>query len=86
MYILVSDTSGGVYAVNGRDGDKVVQIFVDKDDAERYNMLLESSDYTEETSVVEIDEEVVVQIVPLMVTIIVSLNPICLLFLQNDHI
>lgn len=61
MYILVSDTSGGVYAVNGRDGDKVVQIFVDKDDAERYNMLLESSDYTEETSVVEIDEEVVVQ-------------------------
>ena len=43
---LTDDKSGGVYAV--RDDDKmerVVQMFVDKDDAERYYIMLKADEY-----------------------------------------
>ena len=45
MFILLDKSTGGVYAVTGADGNKVVQIFVDKDDAVRYYGMLEAVDY-----------------------------------------
>ena len=44
-FILLDKKTGGVYAVNDDNGGKVVQIFVDKDDADRYYSLLQADDY-----------------------------------------
>ena len=61
MFILLDKKTGGVYAVNDNDGGKVVQIFVDKDDADRYYGLLQADDYTRPLDVTEVDEEIVIQ-------------------------
>ena len=46
MYVLTDKATGGVYAVTDDEKDeKVVQIFVDKDDALRYYGQLEALDY-----------------------------------------
>ena len=47
MYILCDKRTKGVYAVEDELKNKVVQIFVDKDDALRYYGLLEANDYEE---------------------------------------
>lgn len=61
MYILLDSASGGVYAVNNDEtASKTVQIFVDKDDAERYNMMLEALDYKRTLEITEVDLDVVV--------------------------
>ena len=44
MYILCDKRTRGVYAVEDELKNKVVQIFVDKDDALRYYGLLEAND------------------------------------------
>ena len=52
MFVLTDDKSGGVYAV--RDDDKmerVVQMFVDKDDAERYYIMLKADEYPRDLTV-----------------------------------
>lgn len=61
MYILLDVKTGGVYAVNSETIDeKVVQIFVDKDDAVRYHMMLEESDnFSRELEITEVEEEIV---------------------------
>ena len=58
MFVLTDDKSGGVYAV--RDDEKmerVVQLFVDKDDAERYYIMLKADEYPRDLSITEVDEE-----------------------------
>ena len=60
MFVLTDDKSGGVYAV--RDDEKmerVVQLFVDKDDAERYYIMLKADEYPRDLSITEVDEETV---------------------------
>ena len=62
MFVLVDESSGGVYAV--RDDDtiyRVVQIFVDKDDATRYYDMLVSANYRKELVVTEVEEDSVKQ-------------------------
>ncbi|UNH61284.1 hypothetical protein SSZBM1_167 [Synechococcus phage S-SZBM1] len=60
MYVLVDKKSGGVYAVKDDDTrDRVVQLFVDEDDAERYHGHLIASDYKRTLEVVEVEEDVV---------------------------
>ena len=59
MFILTDGKTGGVYAVtpNGKNdpkGPKAVQIFVDKDDAIRYNLMLEANDYDRKLDVLEV--------------------------------
>ena len=61
MFILLDKKTVGVYAVNDNDGGKVVQIFVDKDDADRYYGLLQADDYKRPLDVTEVDEEIVIQ-------------------------
>ena len=46
MYILTEKKSGGVYAViDTVDGQKIVQIFEEKDDATRYHQMLGEAEY-----------------------------------------
>ena len=61
MFILLDRKTGGVYAVtDDKTGNKVVQIFVDKDDAIRYYGMLEAVDYERPLEVTEVDEDIVI--------------------------
>ena len=44
MFILVDNSTEGVYAVKAKDKSKIVQIFEKEDDAERYLVHLEAED------------------------------------------
>ena len=58
MYVLTDKATGGVYAVTDDEKDeKVVQIFVDKDDALRYYGQLEALDYQRPLQILELEEE-----------------------------
>jgi len=50
----------GAYAVQDSDGDKVLFLFEEEDDAERYAMMLEEEGYPDMT-VVEVDEELMIK-------------------------
>lgn len=60
MYILTEKRSGGVYAgFDNFDGQKLVQVFEEEDDAQRYLIHLEAQDYPDKLEVMEVDPEVV---------------------------
>lgn len=63
MYIINAVESGGVYAVNlsnnKRSVTKVVLIFEEKDDAERYIGLLKAEEFEDELVVNYIDEDII---------------------------
>ena len=55
MFVLTDDKSGGVYAV--RDDEKmerVVQLFIDKDDAERYYIMLKADEYPRDLTIFKV--------------------------------
>jgi|TARA_B100000073_G_scaffold347965_1_gene364267 flagellar biosynthesis regulator FlaF len=57
MFVLLDTKTGGVYAVRDDESvDRVVQMFVDKDDAVRYYEMLKDLNYTRELEVKEIEE------------------------------
>ena len=62
MYLLTLKTrrEDGAYAVQDKHGDKVLFLFEEEDDAERYAMMLEDEDETEMT-VVEVDDELAIK-------------------------
>ena len=51
----------GAYAVNDRFGQKVLYLFVEEDDAERFAMMLEDMGYPE-MSIIEVEDRSAVQI------------------------
>ena len=58
MFVLTDCKTGGVYAVrDDKTIDRVVQIFVDKDDALRYYGQLEALDYDRPLQILELEEE-----------------------------
>ncbi len=61
MYVLVDKSSGGVYAVrdDNQDGERVVQLFLEEDDAERYHGYLIANDYSRQLEIMEVEEEIV---------------------------
>ena len=61
MYLLTLKhrQDDGAYAVLNRYGEKVLFMFEEEDDAERYAGLLEADDYPE-MAVVEVDDEVAI--------------------------
>lgn len=60
MYILTEINNGGVYAVvDTTDGQKIVQVFEDKDDIIRYHQLLNESDYPDNLEITEVEQEIV---------------------------
>jgi len=61
MYILtVSDEDqNGAFAVENRNGEKVLFLFEEEDDAVRYKMMLEELDYPD-MDIIEVNTEVAV--------------------------
>ena len=58
MFLLASENSSGAYAVADANGDNVLFLFEEEEDAERYLMLLhESKEKHKKLSVVEVDDE-----------------------------
>lgn len=59
MYILtiLGRENEGAYSVIDEDGEKVLYIFVEEDDATRYAMMLEDSDYPT-MNVMEVDDTI----------------------------
>ena len=62
MFILTVEgkESDGAYSVTAEDGQQVLYLFEDEDDAIRYALLLEDQDYPE-MHVVEVDGKVVIK-------------------------
>jgi hypothetical protein len=62
MFILVDEKTEGVYAVRTKDSKKVVQIFQEYDDAERYLGLLDAREDPEDEhlKIHEIELEIVI--------------------------
>jgi hypothetical protein len=60
MYILTIDglEDQGAFSVADEDGDKVLYMFEEEDDASRYAMLLEEDGYPE-LNVMEVDDELI---------------------------
>ncbi len=62
MFILTVDgkETEGAYSVTAEDGEQVLYLFEDEDDAIRYALLLEDQDYPE-MHVIEVDGKVVIK-------------------------
>ena len=62
MFILTIEgkETEGAYSVTGDDGEQVLYLFEDEDDAIRYALLLEDQDYPE-MHVIEVDGKVVIK-------------------------
>lgn len=62
MYILtlVSKEQEGAYSVTNEDGDQILYIFEQEDDATRFAMMLEDKEYPE-LAVIEVDDELMLQ-------------------------
>ena len=62
MYILTvtGKESEGAYSVINDDGDKILYIFEQEDDAIRYAMMLEDEGYPNMT-IVEVDEDLMIK-------------------------
>jgi hypothetical protein len=62
MFILTIEgkETEGAYSVSTQEGDQVLYLFEDEDDAIRYALLLEEQDYPE-MHVIEVDGKVVIK-------------------------
>ena len=59
MFVLTDTKTGGIYAVNSKDMTKIVTVFEDRDDAERYIQLLNADDYEDELEVMEVEKDII---------------------------
>jgi len=62
MYILTlyGREKEGAYSVRNSNGEQIVYLFQEEDDAVRYAMLLEEDDYPE-MHVIEIEDEIIIK-------------------------
>lgn len=62
MYIISIDgrEDDGAYSVANENGDQVLYIFEEEDDALRFALMLESSDYPN-MKVIEVDDEILIK-------------------------
>ena len=62
MFILTlaGKEQEGAYSVTNEDGDQVLYIFEQEDDAQRFAIMLEDKDYPE-LCVIEVDDELMIQ-------------------------
>ena len=63
MYILAVNgkEDDGAYSVITEDGEQVLYIFEEEDDATRFGIMLEESDYPE-MQVMEVDDELILSV------------------------
>ena len=89
MFILTVEgkESEGAYSVRSEDGENVLYLFEDEDDAIRYALLLEDQDYPE-MHVVEVDGNVVIKTCELhdYRYSVITKNSILIPPLENDFI
>ena len=89
MYILtIAGKEGdGAYSVTDDDGEQVLYLFEDEDDAIRYALLLEDQDYPE-MHVIEVDGKVVIKTCELhdYRYSIITKNDIVIPPIENDFI
>ena len=57
MFVLTEVGTGGVYACTNKEKQKTVTVF--ENEAERYAILLEASDYHKELELMEVDPEII---------------------------
>ena len=62
MFILTvaGKENEGAYSVPTEDGDQILYLFEEEDDATRYAMMLETDDYPE-MHVIEVEDEVMIK-------------------------
>ena len=62
MYILTvaGKENEGAYSVTTEDGEQILNLFEEEDDAVRYAMMLEEEDYPE-MHVIEVEDEVMIK-------------------------
>ena len=62
MFILTINgrETEGAYSVKNEEGEKILYLFQEEDDAVRYAIMLEEDDYPE-MHVIEIEDEVIIQ-------------------------
>ena len=62
MFILTINgrETEGAYSVMNDEGDQILYLFEEEDDAVRYAMMLEESDYPE-MHVIEIEDEIIIK-------------------------
>ena len=89
MFILTVEgkESEGAYSVTAEDGEQVLYIFEEEDDAIRFALLLEDQDYPE-MHVIEVDGKVVVKTCELhdYRYSIITKNDIVIPPIENDFI
>ena len=89
MFILTVEgkESEGAYSVTAEDGEQVLYIFEEEDDAIRFALLLEDQDYPE-MHVIEVDGKVVIKTCELhdYRYSIITKNDIVIPPLENDFI
>ena len=63
MFILTlsGKEQEGAYSVTDKDGEQILYIFEQEDDADRFAMMLEERDSYPELSVVEVDDDLIVK-------------------------
>ena len=63
MYLLTLNTrkDDGAYAVQDSDGNKVLFLFEEEDDAVRYAMMLEDSLESKEMHVIEVEDDLAIK-------------------------
>ena len=63
MYLLTikNNREEGAYAVQDDHGDKVLFLFEESDDAERYSIMVSCEEYADELEVVEVDDELAIK-------------------------
>ena len=89
MFILTVEgkETEGAYSVTGNDGEQVLYLFEDEDDAIWYSLLLEDQDYPE-MHVIEVDGKVVIKTCELhdYRYSIITKNDIVIPPIENDFI
>jgi hypothetical protein len=71
MFILTINgkESEGAYSVMNEEGEQILYLFQEEDDATRYAMMLEEEDYPE-MHVIEIEDEIIIKTCEMDMTIL----------------
>ena len=87
VLVIEGAEAEGAYSLTDDDGEQVLYLFEDEDDAIRYALLLEDQDYPE-MQVIEVDGKVVIKTCELhdYRYSIITKNDIVIPPLNNDHI
>ena len=82
MYILTlaGKEKEGAYSVTNEDGEQVLYLFEEEDDASRFAMMLEEKDYPE-LAVIEVDDDLMLKTCEVGVVVVAMLR---LTFLEVD--